>query len=80
MKYARDDLAVYITGGVFFLFFSQTTANIGINLGLLPVTGIPLLFLSYGGSSLMVTCIALGIVKILPANLKLCVSKTRVYN
>ena len=63
MKYARDDLAVYITGGVFFLFFSQTTANIGIYLGLLPVTGIPLLFLSYGGSSLMVTCIALGIVQ-----------------
>ena len=61
MRYARDDLAMYITGGIFFLFVIQVCANIGINLGLLPVTGIPLLFISYGGSSLMVTCIALGI-------------------
>ncbi len=63
MKYARDDLAMYIVGGIFFMFAFQITANIAINLGLLPVTGIPLVFLSYGGSSLMVTSIALGIVQ-----------------
>lgn len=63
MQYARDDLAMYITGGIFFLFVVQVCSNIAINLGLLPVTGIPLLFLSYGGSSLMVTCISLGIVQ-----------------
>lgn len=61
MKFARDDLAMYIVAGIFFYFFFQVTANIGINLGLLPVTGIPLLLISYGGSSLLVTCIALGV-------------------
>ncbi len=63
MKYARDDLAMYITGGILFLFVAQVLINIGMNIGLLPVTGIPLPFLTYGGSSLLVTCIALGIVQ-----------------
>lgn len=63
MKYARDDLAMYITGGILFLFVAQTLINIGMNIGLLPVTGIPLPFMTYGGSSLLVTCIALGIVQ-----------------
>lgn len=63
MKYARDDLAMYITGGILFLFLAQVIINIGMNIGLLPVTGIPLPFLTYGGSSLLVTCIALGIVQ-----------------
>jgi rod shape determining protein RodA len=63
MKYARDDLAMYITGGILFLFVAQVLINIGMNIGLLPVTGIPLPFLTYGGSSFMVTCIALGIVQ-----------------
>ena len=63
MRYARDDLAMYITGGILFLFMAQVLINIGMNIGLLPVTGIPLPFLTYGGSSLLVTCIALGIVQ-----------------
>ena len=63
ISYARDDLAMYITGGILFLFLAQVFVNIGMNIGLLPVTGIPLPFLTYGGSSLLVTCIALGIVQ-----------------
>ncbi len=63
MRYARDDLAMYITGGILFLFLAQVLINIGMNIGLLPVTGIPLPFITYGGSSLLVTCIALGIVQ-----------------
>ena len=63
MRYARDDLAMYMTGGILFLFASQVLINIGMNIGLLPVTGIPLPFFTYGGSSLLVTCIALGIVQ-----------------
>lgn len=63
MKYARDDLAMYITGGILFLFMAQVIINIGMNIGLLPVTGIPLPFLTYGGSSMVIICIALGIVQ-----------------
>lgn len=63
MKYARDDLAMYITGAVLFLFIAHVIINIGMNIGMLPVTGIPLPFLTYGGSSLLVVCLALGIVQ-----------------
>lgn len=63
MRRARDDLAMYICGGVLFLFLPQIIINIGMNIGMLPVTGIPLPFLSYGGSSLLVVMICLGIVQ-----------------
>ena len=36
--------------------------NIGMNVGILPVTGIPLPFFSYGGSSMVTNCIAIGMV------------------
>jgi rod shape determining protein RodA len=41
---------------------SQTIVNLGMTLGLLPVTGLPLPFVSFGGTSMMVTMLALGIV------------------
>ena len=43
------------------MIFFQFTVNIGMNLGLLPVTGIALPFVSYGGSSLLMTLAMLGI-------------------
>lgn len=61
MHTARDDLAMYIVGGILFLFLPQIFINIGMNLGILPVTGIPLPFLSVGGSSFLVVMICLGI-------------------
>jgi rod shape determining protein RodA len=63
MQYAKDDLGYYIVGAVLFLFLTQIIINIGMNIGLLPVTGIPLPFLTYGGSSLVVTFLALAIVQ-----------------
>jgi rod shape determining protein RodA len=62
-NYARDDLAKYMVTGILFLFFTQAFVNIGMNIGIMPVTGIPLPFLTYGGSSMIVSCIALGIVQ-----------------
>lgn len=47
--------------GVAILLISHILVNIGMNLGLLPVTGIPLPFMSYGGSHLMMEFMALGI-------------------
>ena len=58
---ARDDLGMYAVAGVFFLFFAHVVVNICMNIGLLPVTGIPLPFLSAGGSSFIVALMALGI-------------------
>jgi alanyl-tRNA synthetase len=62
-KYGDQVSVYYIAGGVLFFFFVQMMINIGMNIGLLPVTGIPLPFLTYGGSSLLTVCIALGIVQ-----------------
>jgi rod shape determining protein RodA len=49
-----DDFTCYLLLGIVSVFFLQFLVNIGMNLGLFPVTGIGLPFVSYGGSSLMV--------------------------
>ncbi len=63
MRQAKDDLGMYLAGGVFFFFFFHVLINIGMNIGLLPVTGIPLPFVSAGGSSLIVCLILLGVLQ-----------------
>lgn len=63
LREARDLFGMYIAAGVFFLIFGQSMINIGMNLGLLPVTGITLPFLSYGGSSLVITFWLIGIME-----------------
>lgn len=62
VKYASDNFAQMIIIGVFMMIFFQTAVNIGMNLGLLPITGITLPLVSAGGSSMISTMIALGIV------------------
>lgn len=49
--------------GVAGIFFFNTLVHVGMNLGIMPVTGVPLPFISYGGSSLLLNFIALGIVQ-----------------
>lgn len=58
---ARDNAGYLIAVGLFAYFFIQIVINLGMNIGLLPVTGLPAPFLSYGGSSLMASFIALGL-------------------
>jgi len=58
---ARDDFGGLICLGVFTLFLSQILINVGMNLGLLPVTGLTLPLVSYGGSSLLTSMICLGL-------------------
>ncbi|MEF3245604.1 MAG: rod shape-determining protein RodA [Caldisericaceae bacterium] len=48
--------------GVFAMFLFQVSVNMGMNIGIMPVTGIPLPFLSFGGSSTITNFIALGLV------------------
>jgi len=47
--------------GVVIFFMAHIIINIGMNIGLMPVTGIPLPFMSYGGSHILTECLALGI-------------------
>jgi rod shape determining protein RodA len=60
---SRDDLSRFIVGGVFVMILGQVLINVGMNMGIMPVTGIPLPMLSYGGSSLFTLAISLGIVE-----------------
>jgi len=57
---ARDAFGRYIAVGIAAFIFFQAAVNIGMNAGLLPVTGTPLPFLTYGGSSLWTLLIAEG--------------------
>lgn len=59
----KDTFGGLICLGVFSLIFSQVFINISMNLGLLPITGITLPLVSYGGSSFVSTMIGLGIVE-----------------
>jgi rod shape determining protein RodA len=49
--------------GMFFYLFFQTAVNIAMNIGLMPITGITLPLVSYGGSSLLTTLISLGMLE-----------------
>ena len=60
---ARDDFGRITAIGVFSMLLFQSAINIAMNLRLVPVAGLPLPLVSYGGSSLVTTLIALGIVQ-----------------
>lgn len=60
-KTAKDDLGSYIAIGIVGLFFFHMLENIGMTIGLLPITGVPLPFVSYGGSSLVTNFICIGL-------------------
>jgi rod shape determining protein RodA len=59
---ARDLLGVYLAMGMAALFACQVLINIGVVLGLMPTTGVPLPLMSYGGSSLFTTLAGMGLV------------------
>lgn len=59
---AKDELGSFICMGVAAMWLFHTFENIGMAIGIMPVTGIPLPFISYGGSSMMTNCMALGLV------------------
>lgn len=61
ISYSKDKFGVYIGSGILALFFFHLIVNIGMTMGVMPITGIPLYFLSYGGSSLWSGMICIGI-------------------
>ena len=62
-RLARDPFGSMIAYGVAILIFFQAAVNIGVNLNLIPVTGIPLPFISYGGSGLISLMLGIGLVE-----------------
>ena len=60
-KTAKDSKGTLIASGIAGLFLFHMIENIGMVMGLLPITGVPLPFISYGGSSLITSFICIGI-------------------
>ena len=60
---ARDRFGTYMAVGISVMFLMHVCINIGMTLGLMPITGIPLPFLSYGGSFLLICCFLQGVLQ-----------------
>ncbi|MFH1366410.1 MAG: rod shape-determining protein RodA [Patescibacteria group bacterium] len=63
LREATTNFSLFLLAGITIAIFSQVFINISTNIGLLPITGIPLPFLSYGGSSLIITLFMVGMVE-----------------
>lgn len=61
-KISKDSYGKYISVGVMAMFLFHVLENIGMTMGIMPVTGIPLPFISYGGSSLLANMLSIGLV------------------
>ena len=62
IRSARDNFTRIATGGIMIWIVGQAFVNIGVVLGVLPVLGVPLPFISAGGSALIATLLAVGVV------------------
>ncbi|MFY9484133.1 MAG: rod shape-determining protein RodA [Patescibacteria group bacterium] len=62
-RVAQDEFGYYFAFGMAFMILIQSTINIGVNLGLLPATGVPLPFVSYGGTQTITALAVVGILQ-----------------
>jgi len=60
---ARDQFGRLVAFGIFGMFFSHIVINLGMNMSLLPVTGLPLPFISAGGSFMLTSLAAIGLLQ-----------------
>jgi rod shape determining protein RodA len=60
---AKDPFGTYVAAGIASMFAIQMFVNIGMVIGIMPITGIPLPFLSYGGTSILVSFAAIGLLE-----------------
>ena len=58
---AKDKFGALLASGITAIFFFHILINIGMVIGIMPVTGLPLCFVSYGGSNLIMSMIGVGI-------------------
>ena len=61
--HSKDYFGMCLVAGAAGMLLAHVFENIGMTMGLMPVTGIPLPFISYGGSNLLTNMIAVGIVE-----------------
>lgn len=62
-KLARDNFGYLVTVGIIVMFSVQIMVNIGMNIGMSPVAGVPLPLVSYGGSSMVSVLASIGIIQ-----------------
>lgn len=67
MKRTNDGFALFVVAGFIILIAAQTVLNIGMNTGLIPIVGLPLPFVSLGGSAMLANFLMLGIVESIKA-------------
>ena len=60
---ARDFYSAIVAGGISFMFLFQVFVNCAMTMGIAPITGIPLPFLSVGGSSMITNFLAVGLLQ-----------------
>jgi rod shape determining protein RodA len=60
---AKDPFGTYVAAGIATMFAIQMFVNVGMVIGIMPITGIPLPFLSYGGTSILVSFAAIGMLE-----------------
>jgi len=63
LRRSKNSFGLYLIYGLAVTFFIQTSINIGMNIGIFPVTGISLPFVSYGGSFLIMAMLGIGIIE-----------------
>ena len=63
MTLSKNSYGTLVAGGIAVSLLFQVFVNVGMNLGIMPITGIPLPLMSYGGSSVIATFLAVGVLQ-----------------
>jgi rod shape determining protein RodA len=61
MQITSDSFGSYIVAGLAYMYAFHFIVNVGMTMGIMPITGIPLLFVSYGGSAVLSSMIGIGL-------------------
>jgi rod shape determining protein RodA len=60
---AKNLYGSLVAGGIVVMLMFQVFVNVGMTVGIMPITGVPLPLMSYGGSSVIVTLLAIGLLQ-----------------
>ena len=64
---AKNFYGALVAGGITAMLMFQVSVNVGMTIGIMPITGIPLPLMSYGGSSVITTLMAIGVLQAIHA-------------